>query len=118
MKKLLIIMLCMSIIIIAAVAYAVTPVGNGTANANLTIGGATFTPSNNVVISLASTTTGYSATSAHQMAASGPGYEFQIENGYNGMTKKTWTAAGSPTTPATWPEPETSPTTTVSGFLP
>lgn len=111
MKKLLVIMIVAMVTAIAAQAFAVTPISNPTGT---TIGGAVFVPSANVTIQVGSDATNYAATSAHISSASGPGYQFQIWNSFNGITKKAWAAGETSTT--NWPTPVTSSTGTIAGF--
>ena len=114
MKKILVIMMIVAIVTaIAAAAFAVTTITN---TSTVSVAGAPFTPSQNVVISAASDTTNYAATSAHSSAASGPGYQFMIMDSINGITKKQW--ATGETSPSSWPTPVTGPTSTLSGFNP
>lgn len=107
MKKLLVIMLVAMVTAIAALAFATTTITNPSPAA---IGGSNFTPSTGVLISATSNTVGYNCTAAHTGAASGPGYEFQIASGYNGMFKKQWTSG------LAWPELTSVATGSVAGF--
>jgi hypothetical protein len=111
MKKFLVIMMVVMVTAFAAAAFAVTTITNSTP---VTVAGAPFTPSANVVISAASNTVNYAATSAHASAASGPGYQYLIMDTFNGIQKKQW--ATGETSPASWPTPVTSPTSTLAGF--
>ncbi len=113
MKKILFIMIVIAVASIAVPAFAVTLISNPTGT---TINGVSYIPSSGVNVEVSSDDTNYSATSANISSATAAGYEFQMWNTDNGIWKKSWTDAGSPTTAATWPEPVTSPTTTVTGF--
>jgi hypothetical protein len=116
MKKILLIMIVMMAIAIAAPSFAVelwtSPTGS-------TINGTQFTPSSGVWISMSSDADHYAATSAHTSSATSAGYEFQIWDTYNGITKKQWVDQAANTagaTTSTWPDPVTGPTGTVTGF--
>jgi hypothetical protein len=113
MKKLLVIMIVALATAIAAPAFAVTLISNPTGT---NINGVSYIPSTNVNVEVSSNDTDYAATSANLSSATAAGYEFQMWNTDNGIWKKSWTDAGSPSTAATWPEPVTGPTTTVAGF--
>ncbi len=110
MKKILVIM-------IVATAIATTAFAAGisiTSTSPVTVAGAPFTPSQNVLISAASITTAYVATSAHGAAASGPGYQFQIDSTYNGIQKKQW--VDETVDAGTWPAVVSDATTSIPGF--
>ncbi len=110
-------MIVIGIAAIASPVFAVTLVSNPTGTS---INGVSFIPSTNVNIEVASDDTAYVATSANLSSATDAGYEFQMWNTDNGIWKKKWADAGSPTTAANWPEPGISVssgvTTTVGGF--
>lgn len=109
MKKLFVIMIVMLAIAIAAPAFATTLITSPTGTS---IGGAAFVPSTGVRINAGSAATTYVALSAHVSAASGPGYQFQIWNSFNGVTKKQWVNEAT----SAWPAAITDASTTVTGF--
>jgi hypothetical protein len=113
MKKILVIMIITMAIAIASPVFAISVISAPTGT---TIGGATFVPSASVNVKIISDALNYACTSAHLSSASGPGYQFQIWSGFNGITKKQWDSANG-TVVGTWPDPVTSSTGTVAGFL-
>ena len=107
LKKLLLIMMVMMVTSIAVPVYAAL-ITNPTGTS---IAGATFIPSANVTISITSTITNYSATSAHASSRTGAGYQFWILNTYNGVYKAAYNGEASDA----WPAVVSSPTATPTG---
>jgi hypothetical protein len=108
MKKLLLIALVMMVMAIAAPAFATQTISAPTGT---TIAGSVFTPSANVTISIVSTATDYSATSAHSSSRTGAGYQFWILNTYNGIQKSAYAGEAA----NVWPAVVTTSTGTVAG---